>query len=121
MRRFLLFSGRATRAEWWAVNLAGLAPYSIAWAVLPEGHEPGFLVSVVFAAVLVAMSSVFVLCSVRRLHDRDKHGAWLLLNFLPYVGGPWLLLECGILPGTEGPTNTMRQNWCRNRPLPSDQ
>jgi len=101
MRRFLSFSGRATRAEWWAINLAGWIPFMIAWAVLPPGYEPNPIVSIMFAAVLVAMSWIFILCSVRRLHDRNKRGAWFFLNFLPYVGGMWLLLECGILPDSE--------------------
>ena len=103
MGRFLSLSGRATRAEWWAFNLAGLAPYLIAWALLPEGHEPGIAISVLFAAALVFMSWLGIACCVRRLHDRDKHGAWFFLNLLPVVGGIWLLIECGILPGTDGP------------------
>jgi uncharacterized membrane protein YhaH (DUF805 family) len=51
----------------------------------------------------LSFSGLSILRSVRRLHDRDRHGAWFLLNFLPVVGGMWLLLECGILPGTKGP------------------
>ena len=102
MRRFLSFSGRATRAEWWAINLAGWIPFIIAWAVLPHGYDPGLAISALFAAVLAIMSWITIVCSIRRLHDRNKHGAWFLLNFLPLVGGLWLLIECGILPGTNG-------------------
>ena len=103
MRRFLSFSGRATRTEWWAVNLAGWIPYIIAWAVLPYGYEPGNAISLLFAAIVVAVSWLTIMCSVRRLHDRNKHGAWFFLYFIPEVGSMWLLTECGSLPGTKGP------------------
>ena len=39
--------------------------------------------------------------SVRRMHDIDKTGWMLLVQFIPVVGGIWLLvLYC--LPGTTG-------------------
>jgi uncharacterized membrane protein YhaH (DUF805 family) len=105
MRKFLSFSGRATRAEWWAVNLSGWVPFVIAWAALPYGYEPGNLISLLFAAILIVISWLTIMCTVRRLHDRNKHGAWIFLNALPVVGSTWLLIECGILPGTKGPNN----------------
>jgi hypothetical protein len=40
---------------------------------------------------------------VRRWHDRDKSALWLLMNFVPYVGSLWVLVECGFLSGTPGP------------------
>ena len=105
MRRFLTFKGRASRAEWWAVNLSGYLPFIIAWALLPYGYMPGNAISLLFAAILLVISWLTIMCTVRRLHDRNKHGAWFFLNFLPVVGSMWLLIECGILPGTKGPNN----------------
>jgi uncharacterized membrane protein YhaH (DUF805 family) len=43
----------------------------------------------------------FVLAS-RRLHDRDKSAAWLLLLLLPLLGPAWLLLELFLLRGSPG-------------------
>jgi|SRR5688572_30196446 uncharacterized membrane protein YhaH (DUF805 family) len=91
------FRGRASRAEWWAVNLTGFVPYIVAFLVLPKGYEPGVAVSIVFASSLFIMSYLWIACSVRRLHDRGKHGAWFFLYFLPVVGPMWMLIECGIL------------------------
>ena len=85
MRYLLRFRGRASRAEWWAVNLAGFLPYIVLFLVLPKGYEPGVAISALFAAVLLFMSYLWIACSVRRLHDRGKHGAM------------WMLIECGIL------------------------
>ena len=80
MRYLLGFKGRASRAEWWAVNLAGLLPYIILFLLLPKGYDPCIAIAVLFAAVLFFMSYLSIACSVRRLHDRGKHGAWYFLN-----------------------------------------
>ena len=40
---------------------------------------------------------------VKRCHDRDKSGWWLLLSFIPVIGWIWLLIEFGFLDGTPGP------------------
>ena len=40
--------------------------------------------------------------AVRRLHDIDRSGWWLLIGFIPFVGGI-VLLVFSLLPGTRGP------------------
>jgi uncharacterized membrane protein YhaH (DUF805 family) len=39
----------------------------------------------------------------KRWHDRDKSALWLLINFIPFVGPIWAIIENGFLPGTPGP------------------
>ena len=39
----------------------------------------------------------------KRWHDRDKSGWWSLIGLVPIIGGIWMLVELGFLPGTEGP------------------
>jgi len=39
---------------------------------------------------------------VKRYHDRDKSGWWVLIIFLPVIGALWYLIECGFLRGTDG-------------------
>jgi uncharacterized membrane protein YhaH (DUF805 family) len=39
----------------------------------------------------------------KRWHDRDKSGWWSLILLVPFIGSIWALVECGCLPGTEGP------------------
>jgi uncharacterized membrane protein YhaH (DUF805 family) len=39
----------------------------------------------------------------KRWHDRDKSAFWLLINFIPFVGPIWAIIENGFLPGTHGP------------------
>lgn len=40
---------------------------------------------------------------VKRWHDRDKSGWWMLINLIPVIGWFWTLIECGFLEGTIGP------------------
>ena len=44
-----------------------------------------------------------VAIGVKRCHDRDKSGLWLLLWFIPFLGWLWLLIDLGFLDGTPGP------------------
>lgn len=39
---------------------------------------------------------------VKRWHDRDKSGWWVLINLIPVIGWLWTLIECGFLDGTPG-------------------
>ncbi|OAD23398.1 membrane protein containing DUF805 [Candidatus Thiomargarita nelsonii] len=39
---------------------------------------------------------------VKRWHDRNKSGWWVLINLIPIIGWIWALIEVGFLPGTKG-------------------
>jgi uncharacterized membrane protein YhaH (DUF805 family) len=41
--------------------------------------------------------------AVKRWHDRDKSGWWVLVNLVPFVGLIWALIENGLLRGSAGP------------------
>ena len=51
------------------------------------------------------MSWISLAVQVKRWHDRDKSAWWLLMNFVPFIGAIWVLVECGFLRGTEGQNN----------------
>lgn len=78
--KYATFDGRATRSEYW-------------WFFLFT-----FLVSAALSIVSEALSGVFSLgvllpslaVGVRRLHDIDKSGWFLLLWFIPIIG--WIIL-----------------------------
>lgn len=40
--------------------------------------------------------------SIKRWHDRDRPGWWVLVALVPVVGWLWLLWANGVLPGTAG-------------------
>ena len=125
--RELLFSfeGRASRKSYWLVALIGIA-LSIAVAMLMTLVGVGSDRFIIFVAVGLAFV-IGIAVGVRRLHDRDKSGWWLLLFYgLPQVldlvaeltteDSPawwmlqtpsaaiqlWALIELGFLRGTAG-------------------
>ena len=53
----------------------------------------------IFALVAIWMKLAVI---VKRWHDRDKSGWWILINLIPVIGWFWQLIECGFLDGTQG-------------------
>jgi uncharacterized membrane protein YhaH (DUF805 family) len=110
------FHGRANRAKFWLVALGIFVIEVIIFAVLggttamstdPEqamaniGPGVGFVLFV-FGVVALWIS---IAVAVKRYHDRNKSGWWVLIVFVPIIGGIWYLVECGFLRGTPGPNN----------------
>ncbi|HNU66689.1 MAG: DUF805 domain-containing protein [Methylotenera sp.] len=104
LAKYADFSGRATRSEYWWFYLAFILFY-IAGLVLA-----GILSSIsetlgMIGFGIVALGALgFILPSlaagVRRLHDVDKSGWFLLLGLIPIVG--LVLLYFFVIPGTPG-------------------
>ena len=103
LRRYAEFSGRSRRKEYWMFTLlliivnvvVGILELSLGLAGT-MGYGP--LSLVVLLAVIVPSIAV----SVRRLHDTGRSGWWLLLVFLPIIGG-LVLLVFFVLEGDKGP------------------
>ncbi len=101
----ILFSagGRISRSVYW---LYSLPLFFGAWLIIPMmgaiGAESivGRLMTVVLYAAVYLMS---ILVTIKRWHDRDKSGWFVLVAFIPIVGWVWSLVELGFLPGTDGP------------------
>ena len=101
---FTSLDGRIGRKSYWMGVIAIAVIIVVAElidVILGTAHQNGFgVVSVV--AVLVLIYPSIVLYS-KRWHDRDKSGWWTLINFVPVIGGLWMLIELGFLKGTDGP------------------
>ena len=108
-RKYVVFSGRATRSEfwWWIlfIVLVSVALSMIDGAVIAPmtGHETfdpeaGQPLQLLFnLATLLPTLAV----TVRRLHDTDRSGWWILLGLIPIIGN-LILLWWYIQSGTEG-------------------
>ena len=114
----LLFSvqGRANRAKFWLVALGIAVVEVILFAVILGGAamsgDPekiaaamGPVASIVILAFVVIATWISIAVAVKRYHDRNKSGWWVLIVFVPVIGGLWYLIECGFLRGTSGPNN----------------
>ena len=107
IHRFADFRGRSDRTEFWVFVLTiivveailaiidqalGFGRLDRSWQTFNWGMagmadwNGGFLSAIFWLAVLIPLISV----SVRRLHDANHSGGWLLLCFVPVIG--WLVL-----------------------------
>ena len=62
-----------------------------------------FARSPVFDALALVAVWMKLAVIVKRWHDRDKSGWWVLIVLIPVIGWLWQLIECGFLDGTPGP------------------
>jgi uncharacterized membrane protein YhaH (DUF805 family) len=120
LRRYADFSDRSRPKEYWMfvlfIVLASIAAsvidvllgFGTATHVVDE--EPnGFWASAAYSGtgpVLLLFTLAILVPSlavgVRRLHDSDRSGWWLLIGLIPFVGSIVLLVFM-ILSGTRGP------------------
>lgn len=92
---FLLsIEGRITRSDYW---LRFFVPYLVISTVA------GLVDPTVSLVVLLVALWPSIAVGVKRCHDRDRSGWFLLIAFIPLIGGLWLLIELGCLRGTVGP------------------
>jgi uncharacterized membrane protein YhaH (DUF805 family) len=104
LSKYVGFTGRARRSEYWWFFLFTIL-VSIVTAVLDnalglnfvDGSSTGFIGTVVSLALLLPGLAV----AVRRLHDTDRTGWWLLIALVPVVGAI-VLIVFFVLDGTPG-------------------
>ena len=81
------FNGRARRSEYWYFVLFN---FLIGTAV---GVVTGLIgidwLSYIYSVALLVPG---IAVGVRRLHDIGKSGWWLLISFIPLIGGIWLII-----------------------------
>lgn len=94
LKKYAVFSGRARRKEYWFFVLFSLI-ISIILSVIDgsmgqlDPHSGmGFLSGLYGLAVLIPGIAV----TVRRLHDTDRTGWWILISFIPLIGVIVLLI-----------------------------
>lgn len=105
LKNFSDFSSRARRKEYWMFALFYVIVL-ILIGVLAFGmstvSESLFMVFIgVYALYVLAMLIPSLAVTVRRLHDIDKSGWFILISLIPFIGG-LILLVMTILPGTVG-------------------
>lgn len=131
-RRYFDFAGRSRRMEYWSFQLLGLAVSVVSFAVIFAGgtrtgtgdigqsgdgmyaasgsaaltYGPlswlGFGILGIWAVAAFIPSLAL---TVRRLHDRDKSGLYMLLTFIPLIGLIFsvIMLVNFFMSGTPGP------------------
>jgi len=101
--------GRARRRDFW-LFMSGLAcAYAYAWTSLRQmgGRDDlaliGALLHNEIAFSVLALVQIATLAMwIRRLHDRNKSGLWLIFACVPVIGQAWMIWELGFMPGKAG-------------------
>ncbi len=99
-RNYSTFTGRAPRSEYWYWTLFAIL-VGIATAVLDAALFPGIGLSPINTIASLALLLPGLAVSVRRLHDIDRTGWWILIALT--VIGMIVLLVFYCLRGTAGP------------------
>ncbi|HMQ92720.1 MAG TPA: DUF805 domain-containing protein [Amaricoccus sp.] len=103
LSNYVTFSGRAPRSEFWWWTLAVLIAVLVAGLLdgllfgAPEGESVRPISGLLGLAILLPNLAV----TVRRLHDTDRTGWWVLLGLVPVIG-LLVLLWFYVQKGSEG-------------------
>jgi uncharacterized membrane protein YhaH (DUF805 family) len=85
LQKYAVFAGRAPRSEYWFFSLFSVVVYGLA----------GTLTNATFGVVALALLLPTLAVGVRRLHDIDRSGKWILIIVIPLVGPIlWMIWMC---------------------------
>ena len=94
LKKYFVFEGRASRSEYWWFQLIVTPSYFISTFMENE-------VSYIFLGITLFTLIPAISAGVRRLHDTNRSGFFLLISFIPFIGG--LILLFFLIPeGTRG-------------------
>jgi len=96
LKKYFNFKDRGSRSEYWFFQLIVIPVYI--WSQFPSNDTQILVIQMVltFGLLIPGISA-----GVRRLHDRDKSGWFILISFIPIVGTIFLLVMLAE-KGTEG-------------------
>ncbi len=99
--KYFDFNGRARRSEyWWFALFSWVGTFVL--SLLDNvvfGSASGYSILATIWGLAILLPSIAV--GVRRLHDLDKSGWWLLLSLIPIIGF-LILLFWFVQQGTRG-------------------
>jgi uncharacterized membrane protein YhaH (DUF805 family) len=106
LRKYADFTGRARRSEYWLFWLFCLILEVAALAVVGVmGGDPSptnlGLGGLLLCAIVLGLFVPSLAVTFRRLHDTDRSAWWILIAFLPLIGG-LVLFVFTVLDGTPG-------------------
>ena len=94
LKKYFVFEGRASRSEYWWFQLIVSPSYFV--SIILENEIGYFFLGITLFTLIPAISA-----GVRRLHDTNRSGFFLLISFIPFIGG--LVLLFFLIPeGTKG-------------------
>jgi uncharacterized membrane protein YhaH (DUF805 family) len=105
VKRYADFSGRSRRKEYWMFILGfviAMIVVSVLEGILGMSGMVGGVYGPLTLLLILGLFIPALACQVRRFHDQDKSGWFVLLGFIPLIGG-LIVLVFMCLEGTKGP------------------
>lgn len=112
LKRYADFSGRSRRKEYWMFALlvfilTFVIAFPMSLSALNQSATSSLNISLLIPLLILLVISLAIIIpslavQVRRFHDLDKSGWFILLNFIPYIG-PIIVLVFMCMDGTRGP------------------
>lgn len=99
------YSGRASlSAYWWMALFNGILGIvaGVIFGILAAATHSPVLIVILYVLFLIYAIVVGLPLVVRRFHDQDRSGWFILFGLIPFVGGI-IVLVFTVLPGTPGP------------------
>lgn len=97
LKKYAVFTGRARRTEYWMFVLFNVIIAAVLCVVEGLLGSPGIICGLYSLAVILPSLGV----AVRRLHDTNRSGWWILIGLVPLIGAIVLFIFM-VLPGTPG-------------------
>jgi uncharacterized membrane protein YhaH (DUF805 family) len=85
LKKYAVFSGRARRREYWYFVLFNII-IMIILTIIDQVIDSAILSTIYSLGVIIPSIAV----GVRRLHDTNRTGWWLLIGLIPIIG--WIVL-----------------------------
>jgi uncharacterized membrane protein YhaH (DUF805 family) len=102
------YQGRIRRLHFWLGLLGVGVVFGVIYSILASmsgmasGSPNGVILALMGVLYLVYLY-VWAAIMVKRAHDRDKTGWFVLIILIPLIGAIWILIDLGFLDGTQGP------------------
>lgn len=100
----LSFKGRINRSIYWFCMVSIIVVISVSVVFTVETEAEDFLPAFIVFFWIPALSSLFVFLTVtvKRLHDINRSGVYVLMVLIPIMGLVYLLVVCGFIKGAVG-------------------
>lgn len=92
--------GRVNRKQFWLWLVLPLYVISFVFSivdVVTGRFDPEWGIGLFSGLFLLLVLAPFTIVSIKRLHDRNKSGWWVLIAFIPFFGWIWWLIDLGFL------------------------
>lgn len=98
LKPFFALTGRASRLEYWRVQLAQVVLSAVVMCLVVAATVVGGWLGAVPSLLFLPVLAAGVATTIRRLHDRDKAAWWIMV----FAAGPYALFGVAALAYEDG-------------------